>query len=149
MSVGGKEKTGISGSDGAVLITRGAGFVGSHLAEALLATGWRGRALDDLSTGSERNIAHLLEHPGFSSEIVHIPFEEAYGAGFEDLRRRVPDTRRVERLLGWRPRRALEDTLSTIIAEEREWAKVGSRGRVQGRQASLEPTGSRPEGVSG
>ena len=43
------------------LITGGAGFIGSHLSERLLADGWEVYALDDLSTGSERNIAHLRE----------------------------------------------------------------------------------------
>jgi nucleoside-diphosphate-sugar epimerase len=41
------------------LITGGAGFIGSHLAERLLANDWEVFALDDLSTGSERNVAHL------------------------------------------------------------------------------------------
>jgi UDP-glucose 4-epimerase len=41
------------------LITGGAGFIGSHLAERLLADNWEVFALDDLSTGSERNVAHL------------------------------------------------------------------------------------------
>ena len=45
------------------LITGGAGFIGSHLAELLLRDGWEVFALDDLSTGSERNIAHLRERP--------------------------------------------------------------------------------------
>src|SRR4051794_22690135 len=47
------------------LITGGAGFIGSHLAELLLADGAEVFALDDLSTGSERNIAHLRERPDF------------------------------------------------------------------------------------
>jgi UDP-glucose 4-epimerase len=41
------------------LITGGAGFIGSHLSERLLADEWEVFALDDLSTGSERNVAHL------------------------------------------------------------------------------------------
>jgi UDP-glucose 4-epimerase len=48
-----------------ILITGGAGFVGSHLAEALLARGDEVYALDDLSTGSIDNIAHLKSHPKF------------------------------------------------------------------------------------
>ena len=41
------------------LITGGAGFIGSHLAERLLADEWEVFVLDDLSTGSDRNVAHL------------------------------------------------------------------------------------------
>jgi UDP-glucose 4-epimerase len=48
------------------LITGGAGFIGSHLAEVLLQRGWTVEVLDDLSTGSTNNIAHLKTYPGFS-----------------------------------------------------------------------------------
>ncbi len=47
------------------LITGGAGFIGSHLSEALLAGGHEVVAIDDLSTGSETNIRHLFGQPGF------------------------------------------------------------------------------------
>jgi len=47
------------------LITGGAGFIGSHLSELLLDDGWEVWALDDLSTGSERNVAHLREREEF------------------------------------------------------------------------------------
>ncbi|MBD3245491.1 MAG: SDR family NAD(P)-dependent oxidoreductase [Candidatus Omnitrophica bacterium] len=48
-----------------ILITGGAGFIGSHLAEALLAQGCRVSVIDDLSTGTRDNIAHLMENPDF------------------------------------------------------------------------------------
>jgi len=48
-----------------VLITGGAGFIGSHLAEKLMADGVRVTVLDDLSTGSLRNIRHMIGQPGF------------------------------------------------------------------------------------
>jgi UDP-glucose 4-epimerase len=47
------------------LITGGAGFIGSHLAELLLGDGWEVYALDDLSTGSDANVFHLAENPHF------------------------------------------------------------------------------------
>jgi UDP-glucose 4-epimerase len=47
------------------LITGGAGFIGSHLAERLLADEWEVFVLDDLSTGSERNVAHLRARRDF------------------------------------------------------------------------------------
>jgi UDP-glucose 4-epimerase len=53
-----------SGS-GKALITGGAGFIGSHLTELLLRDGWEVWALDDLSTGSRENVAHLLDDPRY------------------------------------------------------------------------------------
>jgi UDP-glucose 4-epimerase len=49
-----------------VLITGGAGFIGSHLAERCLNDGWRVSVIDDLSTGSFDNIAHLKGAAGFA-----------------------------------------------------------------------------------
>ncbi|KIO46903.1 MULTISPECIES: UDP-glucuronic acid decarboxylase family protein [Porphyromonadaceae] len=48
-----------------ILITGGAGFLGSHLCERLLATGARITCLDNFFTGARENIAHLLDHPRF------------------------------------------------------------------------------------
>ncbi|MBK6486540.1 MAG: GDP-mannose 4,6-dehydratase [Gemmatimonadetes bacterium] len=52
-----------------VFITGGCGFIGSHLAERLLDRGDRVHLLDDLSTGSMQNIAHLVGRPGFGYRI--------------------------------------------------------------------------------
>lgn len=52
-----------------VLITGGAGFIGSHLAEELLKRGEKVYVVDNLSTGSMDNIAHLVDHPDFFYEI--------------------------------------------------------------------------------
>jgi UDP-glucose 4-epimerase len=49
-----------------ILITGGAGFIGSHLADALIERGDRVAIIDDLSTGAVANIRHLKGHPNFS-----------------------------------------------------------------------------------
>ena len=66
------------------LITGGAGFIGSHLAEKLLAAGHDVIAIDDLSTGSLNNINHLLNNPKFdfiydnvrNAEMMHVLVEK-------------------------------------------------------------------------
>ena len=58
-----------------VLITGGAGFVGSHLADGLLERGDEVAVLDNLSTGSIANIAHLKSHPRFRYTIDSVTNE--------------------------------------------------------------------------
>ncbi len=57
------------------LITGGAGFIGSHLADELLAQGHEAMVLDNLSTGSIENIAHLKGRPGFAYTIDSVTNE--------------------------------------------------------------------------
>jgi len=53
------------------------------------------------------------------SEIRYIPYDQAYGSGFEDMERRLPDITRIRRLTGWSPTRTLDDILNDVIAFER------------------------------
>ncbi len=59
-----------------------------------------------------------------SSEIVFVPYDEAYEVGFEDMRRRVPDITKVRSLIGWEPRVDLDGILDSVIAYEREHGRV-------------------------
>jgi UDP-glucose 4-epimerase len=52
---------------------------------------------------------------GGSAEIRHIPYREAYGSGFEDMPRRVPNLAKVNALTGYRPQFSLEQTLTDVI----------------------------------
>jgi UDP-glucose 4-epimerase len=50
-----------------------------------------------------------------SSEIVFVPYDEAYEEGFEDMPRRVPDISKVGKLVGFRPQMNLDGILETVI----------------------------------
>ncbi|HEV7487127.1 MAG TPA: GDP-mannose 4,6-dehydratase [Thermoanaerobaculia bacterium] len=52
---------------------------------------------------------------GSESEIVHIPYSEAYEEGFEDMPRRVPDTSKIVSLIGFRPETTLDTILKSVI----------------------------------
>jgi UDP-glucose 4-epimerase len=54
-----------------------------------------------------------------SSEIVHIPYSEAYAAGFEDMMRRVPDVSKLERVTGFRPTTPLSQIVADVVADQR------------------------------
>jgi UDP-glucose 4-epimerase len=52
---------------------------------------------------------------GSRSEIVNVPYEEAYEQGFEDMRRRVPDVTKIGAAIGWKPTISLEQVLKDVI----------------------------------
>lgn len=62
----------------------------------------------------------VRERAGSSSEIRLLPYDEAYEAGFEDFRRRVPNLEKINRQIGWGPTTSLNDTIDQIIAYYRE-----------------------------
>ena len=61
----------------------------------------------------------VRHHAGGDPPIVLVPYDEAYGPGFEDMMRRVPDTTRLRRLTGWRPTRSLDEILRETVAAVR------------------------------
>ena len=60
----------------------------------------------------------VIEMTRSSSGVAHIPYDEAYEEGFEDMQRRVPDISRVQALTGWRPTRDLDDIIADVIDHE-------------------------------
>ena len=56
---------------------------------------------------------------GSKSIIKHIPYDEAYESGFEDMPRRVPDLTRVKGLIGYEPKHDLDDILAQVIDDFR------------------------------
>ena len=49
-----------------------------------------------------------------ASNIRHIPYDQAYPSGFEDMQRRVPDTSKIQSAIGWKPQMSLEDIIQDV-----------------------------------
>lgn len=69
----------------------------------------------------------VIAATGSQSQIIYVPYEEAYAPGFEDMRRRVPDLTKVHQLIGYEPRFSLDDTLKRVIEYERQQIKKQSK----------------------
>jgi len=69
---------------------------------------------------SINRLAELVRDAAHSrSAIVHIPYDQAYAKGFEDMHRRVPDVSKLERLIGFRPRTPLSEIITDVLEEKR------------------------------
>jgi UDP-glucose 4-epimerase len=66
----------------------------------------------------------VRELAGSRSDIAFVPYGQAYEEGFEDMHRRVPDTDKVRRLLGWTPTRDLREILLDVIEHQRSGTAV-------------------------
>jgi UDP-glucose 4-epimerase len=67
--------------------------------------------------GLAHRVIDLLDSP---SMIRYVPYEEAYEQGFEDMRRRVPDIRKIETLIGYHPRLTLNDVIYDVAEHRRQ-----------------------------
>jgi UDP-glucose 4-epimerase len=82
------------------------------------------------NVGAQREISMtdlartICERVGSRSELTFIPYDEAYEFGFEDMERRVPDTDRVNGLLGWTPERTLEQIIDDVATDVRSRLKL-------------------------
>ena len=61
----------------------------------------------------------VREVTGGKSEIQHVPYDQAYEVGFEDMQRRIPSVEKISALLGWRPTLKLDQILSDVIDHQR------------------------------
>ncbi len=125
------------------LITGGAGFIGSHLSELLLDNGWEVFVLDDVSTGSLDNIAHLRDRPDYHlvvdsvlspaivSEVVHkcdVVFHLAAAVGVrliveQPVHTMVTNVQGTETVLGYCSKfgkRVLVASSSEVYGDHRE-----------------------------
>jgi UDP-glucose 4-epimerase len=82
----------------------------------------------NVGSAAEVAIAGLAERvraaTGSASDIVRVPYDEAYEAGFEDMRRRVPDTSKIHSLIGWEPTRSLDDIIGDVIEYQQQASVV-------------------------
>jgi UDP-glucose 4-epimerase len=78
----------------------------------------------NIGNGQEISIGELAEKmkktTGSDSEIVRIPYDQAYESGFEDMPRRVPDIRKVAQLVGYAPTVELDGILDRVIESFRQ-----------------------------
>ncbi len=77
----------------------------------------------NIGSNEEISIYQLAERvkarTNSKSEIVLVPYDKAYEAGFEDMRRRIPDLRKIRESIGWEPTTPLDETIDQIIAYQK------------------------------
>jgi UDP-glucose 4-epimerase len=83
-----------------------------------------------INVGSQEEVSILelaqrvIEITGSTSDMSLIPYDEAYEEGYEDMHRRIPDTTKVEGMIGWRPALALDDVIADVTSSLRTAAVV-------------------------
>ena len=83
-----------------------------------------------LSPGQARSLGETLTTAAVVGEVapgqglVLVPYAQAYAAGFEDMRRRVPSIEKISNLIGYRPTLNLDSILQTVIEFERARIEV-------------------------
>jgi UDP-glucose 4-epimerase len=99
----------------------------SDVVRGLMALVAEPRAIGDvfnLGNPEEVTIRELAERvrtlTGGRSEIILVPYDQAYEAGFEDMPRRVPDIRKIRALVGFEPTVPLDEILRRVVAHERD-----------------------------
>jgi len=70
----------------------------------------------------------VIQHTGSSSKVELLPYDQAYAPGFEDMRRRVPSVKKLQRLIGYEPQNGLDDSLLRVINWERQHPELEISG---------------------
>ncbi len=69
----------------------------------------------------ETSIKHLadkiIEQTNSKSEIILVPYEDAYPAGYEDMQRRIPDTSKLRNKVNWAPKHSLQTIIESILKQ--------------------------------
>ncbi|MET9554110.1 NAD-dependent epimerase/dehydratase family protein [Streptomyces sp. NPDC006645] len=73
--------------------------------------------------------AKVIAATGSTSTVVKIPYEQAYGPGFEDMQRRIPNCDKARDRIGFRPSRTLDDIIESVIAQQR-----GTESQIAGKE---------------
>ncbi|MEU8632865.1 NAD-dependent epimerase/dehydratase family protein [Amycolatopsis sp. NPDC048633] len=77
----------------------------------------------NLGSTEQTTIAQLAERvisaTGSSSTIAKVPYEEAYGDGYEDMQRRIPNCEKALGQIGFSPTRTLDDIIAAVVADQR------------------------------
>jgi UDP-glucose 4-epimerase len=68
----------------------------------------------------------IIALTGSSSDIALTSYADAYGDGFEDMYRRIPDIAKVRALIGWSPTRSLDDVILDVVAHQRSASVSGT-----------------------
>lgn len=98
----------------------------SDVVEALVRVGTSKATVGEVvNIGNDKEISilelarRIKERTASASEIVFVPYDQAYGPGFEDMYRRVPSLEKLERLVGYRPQTSLEAIIDDVAADLR------------------------------
>jgi UDP-glucose 4-epimerase len=98
----------------------------SDVVRALMELPQHPRAVGNVfNVGSTEEISILevaqrvVELTGSKSQIQLIPYDRAYAPGFEDMRRRVPNTEKIHKLIGWKPTVSFSKIIASIAEEEK------------------------------
>jgi UDP-glucose 4-epimerase len=85
------------------------------------------------------DLAHnVIERSGSSSRVGFVPYDDAYGDGFEELGRRRPDTAALEALTDWKPTRTVDQAIDDVIAYEQTTGSVRQGKRLDGERRGVQ-----------